>query len=62
MGILIYHKWGDTTAGCFVSNNFCINALMAYKSYFSILQPLYNMVCYNTVLDIKQFKYVSQNV
>ena len=32
MGILIYHKWGDTTAGCFVNNNFCINALMAYKS------------------------------
>ena len=27
---------------------------------FTILQPLYNMLCYNTVLDITQFRDGSQ--
>ena len=31
-----------------------------YSDLFSTLQPLYNMVCYNMVLDITRFKDGSQ--
>ena len=44
----------------------CIESLIITLSSsqydLNTLQPLYNMVCYNTVLDITRFKDGSQNV
>ena len=37
-----------------------VYALYFYMEISDTLQPLYNMVCYNTVLDITRFKDGSQ--